>query len=94
MKLEEAVKDSRRGDEADTGTSSDILSTPTAEDRLACTPGKATAQAVSADSKCDYIVYTMRDHANEVVAVLIEMKTIRHPKFKHAIAQVTSLKSS
>jgi len=80
VKLEETVKESRRGEAegvADQGTSSDT-----------------TAQAVTADSKCDYIVYTMRDHVNEVVAVLIEMKTTRHSKFKHAIAQVTSLKCS
>ena len=29
--------------------------------------------------------------AKEVVAVLIETKTTQHPKFSHAVAQVTSL---
>ena len=92
MKLEEAVKESRSGDVADTGTSPDTLSTPS---KVKEHPVEwATAQAVSADSKCDYIVYTMRDQKNEVVAVLIEKKTTHHPWFKHAIAEVTSLNSS
>ena len=76
MKLEEAVKESRSGDVADTGTSPDTLSTPS---KVKEHPVEwATAQAVSADSKCDYIVYTMRDQKNEVVAVLIE--TLPHER--------------
>ena len=47
---------------------------------------------VTPDSRCDYIVYTLRDQAHDVVAVLIETTT-QHPKFKHAVAQVTSLES-
>ena len=54
------------------------------------TPGHSTAEAVTPDSRCDYIVYTVRNNS-EVVAVLIETKTTQHPKFKHAVAQVTSL---
>ena len=54
--------------------------------------GRTTAEAVSIDSRCNYIVYTMRDHGHNVVAVLIETKMIHH--FLHAIAQVTSVKSS
>jgi hypothetical protein len=50
------------------------------------------AEAVTPDSRCDYIVYTVRkESSDEVVAVLIETKTTQHPKFKHAVAQVTSL---
>ena len=53
------------------------------------TPGHSTAEAVTPDSK---YVYTVRKDSNdEVVAVLIETKTTQHPKFKHAVAQVTSL---
>ena len=59
---------------------------------IPATPGRSTAEAVTPDSKCDYIVYTVRKESHdEVVAVLIEIKNTQHPKFKHAVAQVTSL---
>ena len=85
MKLEETVKHSRQEAES----TSVVLDT---QDDPPPSPGHSTATAVTPDSKCDYIVYTVRDKiGNEVVAVLIETNTTQHPKFKHAVAQVTSL---
>ena len=85
--MEETVKGSRRTEEEE-GTAPQ--SPPT---NVSNTPGRTTAQAVTPQSKCDYSVYTMRNNSsfNEVVAVLIEAKTTQHPRFKHTIAQVTSL---
>jgi len=71
VRLEEAVRDSRKGDGVQSGT-----------------PGHIVAEAVSAESRCDYIVYTMRDYRGDVVAVLIETKMTHHSKFQHVIAQV------
>lgn len=73
MRLEETVRDSRSEEESATPPQ---------------TPRTSTALAVAPDSKCDYIVYTLRDDQSEVVAVLIETKTTKHPRFRHAIAQV------
>jgi len=95
VKLEEAVRDSIAESGVQSGTSTARRSpSPSAAPAASGTPGHVTARAVSADSRCDYIVYTMRDHWDDVVAVLIETKMTHHSKFHHAIAQVTSVKSS
>ena len=92
MTLEETVKHSREEVES---TSDTLMYTPTPKGKAPAaqlTPGSSTASAVTPDSKCDYIVYTVKDRVTtEVVAVLIETKTTQHPKFIHAVAQVTSL---
>ena len=90
MKLEETVKHHSRAEAQST-----LPSTPMRMKGVSqpLTPGHSTARAVTPDSRCDYIVYTLREQViNEVVAVLIETKTTQHPKFRHAVAQVTSLK--
>ena len=72
--------------EAEATSESTLLSTPTKA-------GKAPppARAVTT-GYCDYIVYRVRARvAKEVVAVLLETNTTEHPKFTHAVAQVTSL---
>ena len=52
-------------------------------------PGTATMEAVTDESRCDYIIYTLRDKpSNDVTAVLIEAKTTSHSAFKHCVAQV------
>ena len=56
MKLEETVKESRRGEVegvADQGTSSDTCSTPSSAivNQVNPSPGRATAQAVTADNE-------------------------------------------
>ena len=82
MTLEETVKHSREEVES---TSDTLMSTPRGK-------GKAPTAQLTPDSKCDYIVYTVKDRVSaEVVAVLIETKTTQHPKFIHAVAQETSL---
>ena len=93
MILEETVKHSR---EEAKPTSDALLYTQKKGKAPApqLSPGRSTASAVTPDSKCDYIVYTVRERVTmEVVAVLIETKTTQHPKFSHAVAQVTSLVS-
>ena len=82
MRLEETVRDSRSEEESATPPQ-----TPQRPQEPQ-TPGTSTALAVAPDSKCDYIVYTLRDDKSEVVAVLIGTKTTKHPRFRHAIAQV------
>ena len=83
MKLEETVKHHSRAEAQST-----LPSTPMRMKGMSqpLTPGHSTARAVTPDSRCDYIVYTLREQViNEVVAT-------QHPKFRHAVAQVTSLK--
>ena len=47
-------------------------------------------KTITNESKCDYIIYTIRNpFTEEVVAVLIQTKTTLHRKFKHAVAQVS-----
>ena len=96
MRLEEAVRDSRKGDEvqSDTADTSRNSPPPSQIRPSSSTPGHIVAEAVSAESRCDYIVYTIRDSRGYVVAVLIETKMTHHSKFQHVIAQVTSVKSS
>jgi len=97
VKLEEAIRDSRAGDGVQSGTSDTDRTSPQPTGGTlpaTSTPGRTTAEAVSTDSRCDYIVYIMRDHNDDVVAVLIETKMTHHSKCIHAIAQVTSVKSS
>jgi len=91
VRLEEAV---RKGDGVQSGTSE--RSPPRTQTRpsISGTPGHIIAEAVSAESRCDYIIYIMRNYRGDVVAVLIETKMTHHSKFQHAIAQVTSVKSS
>jgi hypothetical protein len=108
VKLEETVKHSRKEAEVDPLTPATVKLEETVEAEVERTtpppvaeqethttqptPGRSTAEAVTPDSRCDYIVYTVRkESSDEVVAVLIETKTTQHPKFKHAVAQVTSL---
>ena len=93
-KLEEAVRDSTA--EVQSGTSGTARESPPPTQTVQgmSSPGRTTAEAVSIDNQCNYIVYTMRDHAHNVVAVLIETKMTHHSKCIHAIAQVTSVKSS
>ena len=52
------------------------------------TPGRSTADSISRGSQSDYTCYTVRTTDDEIVAVLIETKTTKHPKFKQAVAQV------
>ena len=79
MTLEETVKHSREEVES---TSDTLMYTPTPKGKgkapaAQLTPGHSAASAVTPDSKCDYIVYTVKDRVTkEVVAVLIETKTI------------------
>ena len=84
MRLEESVKDSRSEEESAAKTPPQTPQRP----QKRRTPRTSTALAVTPDSKCDYIVYTLRDDQSAVVAVLIETKTTKHPRFRHAIAQV------
>ena len=86
MKLKESV---RRAAEKDHSLGHDTP--PPSQPLAAATPGRSTASAISQESKVDYIIYTLREkETNEVVAVLIETKTMFHPRLKHTIAQVRS----
>jgi len=68
LKLEDRVRDSN--DEDREGTP---LPNPNAVPSAPQTPGKTVREAVTEDSKCDYIMYTLRAGGGDgsVVAVLI-----------------------
>ena len=84
MKEEERVRDSWQ-DVADPITSSPSTSPSSSQQTTSQpTPGGTT---FGADSKCDYVVYTIRS-GNRVIAMLIEAKTTMHNLFQHSPAQV------
>ena len=66
MKKQEGTKKATAAERANTPP-------PSAAHPTCATPGASTAQAVTEDSTCDYVVYTVRRHASDegVVAVLI-----------------------
>ena len=54
-------------------------------------PGSSAVSSVTDDSKCDYVVYTLKgDKQGGIVVVLMEAKTTSHTSFTDAVAQVTS----
>ena len=91
MHLEETVKESLEDID---GTSTSTPSTPCQATRsqsktMQQTPGTSTNTAITDESRCDYIVYTIRNSLNEVIAVLVETKMRSHKNFQHAVAQVS-----
>ena len=52
------------------------------------TPGRATRHHISKQSKPDYTCYTIRDGINQVIAILVEAKLMKHSRVECAIAQV------
>lgn len=93
MKLEETVKQSKGGDTVPSNKPGPSgLRTPIqtrSKGPPIVSPGTATMEAVTDESRCDYIIYTLRETPSEdVTAVLIETKTTSHSAFKHCVAQV------
>ena len=95
--MEETVKESMRDQIVASNLQTETSSTtPKRQTRASGpsdpkTPGTSTRDSITDDSKCDYIIYTVRDADSHVVAVLIEAKTTMHINFKHCVAQVISL---
>ena len=94
MKLEETVKQSKGGDtvpsnEAGPSGIRTPIQTRSRGALAIASPGTATMEAVTDESRCDYIIYTLREKpSNYVTAILIEAKTTSHSAFKHCVAQV------
>lgn len=54
------------------------------------TPGSKVSGNIFGGSRADYSIYTIKNHNEAVMALLMEAKMTFHSKFKHAVAQVKS----